>query len=62
MKIETPTRDRVWKVNNAIRELEGQVRIAEAGCDPDKRYGDDKPVRRSRIYTGWGTERAPVVK
>ncbi|WP_370197947.1 hypothetical protein [Roseibium sp.] len=62
LEIETPTRDRVWKVNNAIRELEGQVRIAEAGCDPDKRYGDDKPVRRSRIYTGWGTERAPVVK
>ena len=53
LEIETPTRDRVWKVNNAIRELEGQVRIAEAGCDPDKRYGDDKPVRRSRIYTGW---------
>ncbi len=62
LEIETPTRDRVWKVNNAIRELEGQVRVAEAGCDPDKRYGDDKPVRRSRIYTGWGTERAPVVK
>ncbi|MCR9284940.1 MAG: hypothetical protein NXH99_24815 [Rhodobacteraceae bacterium] len=62
LEIETPTRDRVWKVNNAIRELEGQVRIAEAGCDPDNRYGDDKPVRRSRIYTGWGTERAPVVK
>jgi hypothetical protein len=62
LEIETPTRDRVWKVNNAIRELEGQVRIAEAGCDPEKRYGDDKPVRRSRIYTGWGTERAPVVK
>jgi hypothetical protein len=62
LEIETPTRDRVWKVNNAIRELEGQVRIAEVGCDPEKRYGDDKPVRRSRIYTGWGTERAPVVK
>ncbi len=62
LEIETPTRDRVWKVNNAIRELEGQVRIAEAGCDPDKRYGDDKPVRRSDVYTGWGTERAPVVK
>ncbi|WP_269581439.1 hypothetical protein [Roseibium sp. Sym1] len=62
LEIETPTRDRVWKVNNAIRELEGQVRIAEAGCDPDKRYGDDKPVRRSRIYKGWGLEREPVQK
>jgi len=62
LEIETPTRDRVWKVNNAIRELEGQVRIAEAGCDPEKRYGTDEPVRRSRIFTGWGTERPPVQK
>ncbi|GAB4514656.1 MAG: hypothetical protein Tsb0019_12780 [Roseibium sp.] len=62
LEIETPTRDRVWKVNNAIRELAGQVRIAEAGCDPEKRYGDDEPARRSRIFTGWGTERAPVQK
>jgi len=62
LEIETPTRDRVWKVNNAIRELEGQVRIAEAGCDPDTRYGADKPVRRSRIFKGWGLERAPVKK
>jgi hypothetical protein len=62
LEIETPTRDRIWKVNNAIRELDGQVRIAEAGCDPEQRYGDDKPVRRSRIFTGWGTERPPVQK
>jgi hypothetical protein len=62
LEIETPTRDRIWKVNNAIRELEGQVRIAEAGCDPEQRYGEDKPVRRSRIFTGWGTERPPVQK
>jgi hypothetical protein len=62
LEIETPTRDRVWKVNNAIRELEGQVRIAEAGCDPDSRYGQEQPVKRSRIYKGWGLERPPVVK
>jgi len=62
LEIETPTRDRVWKVNNAIRELEGQVKIAEAGCDPNTRYGVDEPVRRSRIYKGWGLERAPVQK
>ena len=62
LEIETPTRDRVWKVNNAIRELEGQVRIAEAGCDPDNRYGQDAPVKRSRIYKNWSLERAPVVK
>lgn len=62
LEIETPTRDRIWKVNTAIRELEGQVRIAEAGCDSDKRYGNDAPMRRSRIYTGWGTERPPPQK
>jgi len=62
LEIETPTQNRVWKVNNAIRELEGQVRIAEAGCDPNKRYGGDQPVKRSRIYKNWSTERPPVQK
>lgn len=62
LEIETPTRKRVWKVNNAIRELEGQVRIAEAGCDPEKRFENDQPAKRSRIFTGWGTERKPVQK
>ncbi len=62
LEIETPTRDRVWKVNNAIRELEGQVRIAEAGCDASNRYRQEKQARRSRIYTGWGTERKPAQK
>ena len=62
LEIETPTQNRVWKVNNAIRELEGQVRIAEAGCDPNKRGNTEQPVKRSRIYKNWSTERAPVQK
>lgn len=62
LEIETPTENRVWKVNTAIRQLEGQVQIAEAGCEPENRYGQDEPVRKSRIFTGWGTERAPVQK
>ncbi|MEM5582286.1 hypothetical protein WNZ15_07455 [Roseibium sp. AS2] len=62
LEIETPTRNRVWKVNNAIRELEGQVRIAEAGCGAESHSGDNRPAKRSRIFTGWGTERAPVQK
>ena len=62
LEIETPSEDRVWKVNNAIRELEGQVRLAEASCETGSRYGVDKPVLKSRIYTGWSTERAPVKK
>lgn len=62
LEIETPSRDRLWKVNNAIRELEGQVKLAEASCETPNGYGYDEPVRRSRIYKGWGLERAPVVK
>ncbi|TYC56501.1 hypothetical protein FMN50_11220 [Rhodobacterales bacterium] len=62
LEIETPTRDRVWKVNNAIRELEGQVRLAEGGCVGSDRYALDKPVKRSRIYTGWSVEEAPIIK
>ena len=62
LEIETPTQNRVWKVNNAIRELEGQVRIAEAGCEPTSRYGQDAPTKRSRIFTGWSVERKPVQK
>ncbi|MCX2722248.1 hypothetical protein [Roseibium salinum] len=62
LEIETPSRDRLWKVNNAIRELEGQVRLAEASCETPNGSGYDEPVRRSRIYKGWGLERAPVVK
>ncbi|PVB61078.1 hypothetical protein [Labrenzia sp. 011] len=62
LEIETPSRDRVWKVNNAIRELEGQVKLAEASCERGNRYSSDAPARKSRIYTGWGVERAPVVK
>lgn len=62
LEIETPSRDRQWKVNTAIRELEGQVLIAEAGCEPEDRYGTDEPVARSRIFKNWGTERPPVQK
>ncbi|MBG6206216.1 hypothetical protein IWQ49_000863 [Labrenzia sp. EL_126] len=62
LEIETPSQDRVWKVNNAIRELEGQVRLAEASCEANNRYGQDKPAKKSRIYTGWGNERPPVQK
>lgn len=62
LEIETPSQDRVWKVNNAIRELEGQVRLAEASCEANNRYGQEEPAKRSRIYTGWSTERAPVKK
>lgn len=62
LEIETPTRDRVWKVNNAIRELEGQVILAESGCITGGRYAQEAPVKRSRIYTGWSTEEPAVVK
>ncbi|MEP1933205.1 MAG: hypothetical protein ABJJ37_18160 [Roseibium sp.] len=62
LEIETPSRNRIWKVNTAIRELEGQVRLAESGCDPENRFGSDEPVKKSRIFKGWGNERPPVQK
>ncbi|WP_428649870.1 hypothetical protein [Roseibium sp.] len=62
LEVETPSKNRLWKVNTAIRELEGQVKLAEASCETPNRYGPDQPVRKSRIYTGWGTERKPVTK
>lgn len=62
LEIETPSRDRQWKVNTAIRELEGQVLLAESECQTENRYGADAPVRRSRIYKGWGNERPPPQK
>lgn len=61
LEIETPSGNRVWKVTSAIRVLEGQVRLAELGCDVPNRYGNETAPERSRIYTGWGTER-PVPK
>ena len=57
LEIETPSGNRLWKTNTAIRQLEQEVRLAEKGCDTEKRYGDDSEIKRSRIYTGWGTER-----
>ncbi|WP_305988780.1 hypothetical protein [Roseibium sp. MMSF_3544] len=62
LEIETPSENRVWKVNNAIRELEGQVRLAEASCEAGSLYAQEQPAKRSRIYTGWSTERPPVTK
>lgn len=62
LEIETPSKNRLWKVNTAIRELEGQVRLAEAGCELQERFPTEGPVRKSRIYKNWGTERPPVQK
>ncbi|MTI04359.1 hypothetical protein E1180_02365 [Roseibium denhamense] len=62
LEVETPSQDRLWKVNQAIRQLEGQVQLAEAGCDSSGLSAADPPVRRSRIFKSWGTERPPVQK
>ena len=43
LEIETPTQNRVWKVNNAIRELEGP------GSDRGSRLRSEH-ARRSRIF------------
>ncbi|WP_208999977.1 hypothetical protein [Roseibium hamelinense] len=62
LEIETPTENRMWKTNNAIRTLEGQVRLAENGCTTSNRYGIAEAPKRSRIYKSWGQERPPVQK
>lgn len=62
LEIETPTGNRLWQANNAIKELEKQVLLSEAGCETKNRYGVTDTPKRSRIYTGWGTERKPPVK
>lgn len=63
LEVETPTKDRLWKVNTAIRTLEAEVRLTEKNCMESNRYGtDEDKIRRSRIYTNWGLERKPLVK
>ncbi|WP_209008188.1 hypothetical protein [Roseibium polysiphoniae] len=57
LEIETPSADRLWKANNAIRTLEAEVRLAENGCVKKDRFTVEGKTKRSRIYTGWGTER-----
>ncbi|WP_417667389.1 hypothetical protein [Roseibium sp.] len=57
LEIETPSGDRLWKANDAIKTLETEVRLAENGCTGIERGEGTKPVKRSRIFTGWGTER-----
>ncbi|MBO6757744.1 MAG: hypothetical protein JJ902_15530 [Roseibium sp.] len=62
LEIETPTGDRMWQVNTAIRVLEAQVRLAENGCEIGSRYESDEPVKPSRIFKSWGLERPPPKK
>lgn len=62
LEIETPTGDRMWQVNTAIRVLEAQVRLAENGCETGSRYESDEPVKPSRIFKSWGLERPPPKK
>ncbi|WP_417680201.1 hypothetical protein [Roseibium sp.] len=62
LEIETPSGDRLWQVNTAIKKMETEVILAENGCQVENRYGLEKKPKRSRIYTGWGTERPPPVK
>ncbi len=62
LEVETPSGNRVWQANTAIRELEAEVKLAEDGCKRDNRYGIVEAPQRSRIFTGWGTEKPPPKK
>ncbi|MCA1300723.1 hypothetical protein [Stappia indica] len=62
LEIETPSGDKVWDANVAWKRLAAEVVRLEKGCDVSNRYGQDTPLRRSRIYSNWGTERPPLQK
>ncbi len=57
LEIETPSDTKVWDANTAWKRLAAEIVLLERGCETKNRYGQEEVVRRSRIYTGWGTER-----
>jgi len=57
LEIETPSSNRLWQANTSIRDLEQMVKLAENGCEPEGEAQLAAPVKKSRIYTGWGTEK-----
>lgn len=62
LEIETPSRTRLWDANTAWRRLAGMVRYVDTGCRDLDPLAQEKTVRRSRIFTGWGDERPTPVK
>ncbi|GGB50725.1 hypothetical protein GCM10011316_23580 [Roseibium aquae] len=62
LEVETPTQDRMWQTTTAIRKLDAQVRIAEAGCETALEVTPEPEIRRSRIFENWSRERPPVQK
>jgi len=62
LEIETPTQNRVWQTTTAIRKLDAQVRIAEAGCETQVEVVQESELPRSRIFKNWSRERPPVQK
>ncbi|WP_208995693.1 hypothetical protein [Pannonibacter tanglangensis] len=56
-EIETPSGNRVWEANRAIKELETVVRLTEKGCQDTNRFPTAQQTDRSRIYGNWGLER-----
>ncbi|MXN65725.1 hypothetical protein GR183_12490 [Stappia sp. GBMRC 2046] len=57
LEIETPSDDKVWDANMAWKRLAAQIVFLEKGCTGINRYGQERVVKQSRIYTGWGLER-----
>lgn len=63
LEIETPTGNRMFQTNRAVRTLEGEARILPEGCAlPSDAASGEAEARRSRIFTGWGLERPAPVK
>lgn len=62
LEVETPTRTKLWDANTAYRRLAGAIVFAEQGCRAKSPFEKEQEIRRSRIFTGWGTERPAAKK
>ncbi|ADZ71366.1 hypothetical protein [Polymorphum gilvum] len=62
LEIETPSGNRVWDTNTAIKDMEKMVRLAEEDCVAENRYRTPDEVLKSRILTGWSREQPPLQK
>ncbi len=62
LEVETPSEHALWDANSGLKRLSAAIVNLEKGCPIIDRYGQSKQPKRSRIYTGWGTERPPVKK
>ncbi|MTI17072.1 hypothetical protein E1162_07445 [Rhodobacteraceae bacterium RKSG542] len=62
MQLETPSRNKLWDVNNGLKKLEEHAQGLTHGCVDGKAYAGKQANPPSRILTGWGLEKSAPVK